>query len=95
MTVGPSAYDSALVIARELERRGVPYAIGGALAYGIWSDPRNTNDIDLNVFVGDDRLGEAFPLGRAGRDVPADLRPARSAHPGRAGRSLTPTSHRR
>ena len=60
MTVGPSAYDSALVIARELERRGVPYAIGGALAYGIWSDPRNTNDIDLNVFVGDDRLDEAF-----------------------------------
>mgnify|MGYP001561780867 CR=1 FL=1 len=60
MTEDVSAYDAALVLARELERRGLPYAIGGALAFGVWSNPRNTNDVDLNIFVDDSRLDEAF-----------------------------------
>jgi hypothetical protein len=34
----------------------VPYAIGGALAYGLWAIPRATADVDVNVFVDDSAL---------------------------------------
>lgn len=60
MTEPISAFDAALILARELERRGIPYAIGGALAFGVWANPRNTNDVDFNVFLDDARLDEAF-----------------------------------
>jgi hypothetical protein len=30
---------------------GVPYAIGGAIAYGFWGVPRGTRDLDVNVFL--------------------------------------------
>lgn len=58
--IDPSALDNALAIARELEARGVSYAIGGALAIGVWSNPRATNDVDLNVFVDDTQLDVVF-----------------------------------
>lgn len=35
----------------DLEEAKVPYAIGGALAYGYWGAARGTKDVDLNVFV--------------------------------------------
>ncbi|HEX5656016.1 MAG TPA: hypothetical protein VFX59_02430 [Polyangiales bacterium] len=34
----------------------MPYAIGGALAYGRWGIPRATLDVDINVFVGETEL---------------------------------------
>lgn len=34
-----------------LDRSGIPYAIGGAIAYGFHAEPRGTSDIDVNVFV--------------------------------------------
>lgn len=34
-----------------LEQAGVPYAIGGAIAYGFWGVPRGTRDLDVNVFL--------------------------------------------
>jgi hypothetical protein len=38
---------------RALDRGGVPHAFGGALALAYWTrDPRGTNDIDVNLFVG-------------------------------------------
>ena len=46
-----SAVTAALRIATELEARDIPYAIGGAIAFGIWAVPRGTVDVDLNVFV--------------------------------------------
>ncbi|MFN7975946.1 MAG: hypothetical protein U0166_27030 [Acidobacteriota bacterium] len=53
MVADPPA--SATLVARHLtgclERAGIPYAIGGALAYGVWSVPRATKDVDINVFV--------------------------------------------
>lgn len=45
------AFDAALTLARALESAGVPYAIGGAIALGAWSDPRATHDVDINIFV--------------------------------------------
>ncbi len=42
---------AALALAGEFEARGVDYAIGGALALSLWSEPRATNDVDVNVFV--------------------------------------------
>lgn len=38
-------------LAQELERRGVEYALGGALALGFHAPPRGTQDIELNLFV--------------------------------------------
>jgi hypothetical protein len=46
------AFEAGLRIARALERAAVPYALGGALAYGQYGIPRATNDVDVNVFVG-------------------------------------------
>lgn len=38
-------------LADEFERAGVEYAVGGALAYGYWGNPRGTLDVDITVFV--------------------------------------------
>jgi hypothetical protein len=50
--------DAALAICRVLELGPIPYAIGGALAFGLWGVPRATVDVDLNIFTEDDRLDE-------------------------------------
>ncbi len=55
-----NAAEVGLAIARILEARGVPYALGGALAYGVWALPRATKDVDLNVFVRPERLPAAL-----------------------------------
>lgn len=41
----------ALDIGRLLQTKNIPYAIGGALALAIYSTPRNTQDVDMNVFL--------------------------------------------
>src|SRR2546426_760036 len=48
-----------------MEKAGVPYAVGGAIAYGGWAVPRATQDVDLNVFLDSGRLGAVFPCFRA------------------------------
>ncbi|MBN2494347.1 MAG: hypothetical protein JXR96_07155 [Deltaproteobacteria bacterium] len=54
-------------IADALEEAAVPYALGGALALGVWGFPRATNDVDLNVFVPlEDLSGVLDVLERAG-----------------------------
>ena len=52
--------DAALRIARAFEERGIAYAIGGALAYGLWAVPRATVDVDVNVFVETEDLEPLF-----------------------------------
>ena len=47
------AIDVALALADAFERAHLSYAIGGAIAYGIWGIPRYTKDADVNVFVDD------------------------------------------
>jgi hypothetical protein len=44
-----------LGIARRLEACGIPYAVGGAIAYTYYGIPRQTTDIDVNVFLSDER----------------------------------------
>jgi hypothetical protein len=62
--------DAGLALARTLEEAGISYAIGGALAYGIWGIPRATLDVDVNVFLEDSELGAlADALGQLGISV--------------------------
>ncbi len=42
------------------ERTALPYALGGAIAYSAWAEPRATRDVDLNVWVSLDRLEDVF-----------------------------------
>jgi hypothetical protein len=56
----PDAGDVALELAAGLEQASVPYAIGGALAYGMYSVPRATLDVDVNVFVEPPHLDQVF-----------------------------------
>lgn len=44
-------FEIAAHLAAALDAAGVPYAIGGAIAYGLWGDPRGTSDVDVNLFV--------------------------------------------
>lgn len=42
-----------------LAKAGIPHAFGGAIALAYWTlDPRGTRDIDVNVFVSEDRAPE-------------------------------------
>ena len=56
-----------------LDRAGLPHAFGGAIALGYCiEEPRGTKDIDVNVFMGVDRLDEllaALPTGIEVSDV--------------------------
>lgn len=67
MKVPGDAFEAGIHIAQALEQHGVPYAIGGALAYGQYGIPRATNDVDVNVFVESGELDTVFaalrPLG--------------------------------
>lgn len=57
-----------VAIRRELGRRRIPHAFGGAIALAYWTrDPRGTSDIDLNIFV------PAADAGRALRALPEGI----------------------
>lgn len=75
------AVSASVHVTRPLETAGIPYAIGGAVAYGYWGVPRATVDVDLNLFVDDAHLGEAIDRlseGGAIIDKPAALASSRS-----------------
>lgn len=57
-----AATEVACALAAALERGGITYAIGGALAYGVWGVPRGTQDVDLTAFVGLDTLDHVFAV---------------------------------
>lgn len=45
--------DRVVAVSESLERAGIPWALGGALALAYaTNEPRGTRDIDVNVFVG-------------------------------------------
>lgn len=56
------AFDVAGHLARALEHAHIPYAIGGAIALGAWSDPRGTHDVDINLFVSHEALDHALDV---------------------------------
>ena len=60
MTEPTDPFDAGLRLARALEDHGLSYAIGGALAYGLWGVPRSTIDVDINVFISKDMLPRLF-----------------------------------
>ncbi|MEQ1568384.1 MAG: hypothetical protein ABMA64_22300 [Myxococcota bacterium] len=67
MNEGNDAFVVAFTVADALESAGLPYAIGGAHAYNLYSVPRATKDVDLNVFVDGTRLDQLLTtLHRAG-----------------------------
>lgn len=45
------ATEAAVHFARALQRARIPYAVGGAIAYGFFGAARGTHDVDLNIFV--------------------------------------------
>ena len=65
MTLGLT--DKIVALHRAMAAAELPHAFGGALALAFCvEEPRTTRDIDLNVFIGLDRLGElmaALPRG--------------------------------
>lgn len=62
MVEGLDANENALRLTGALEAAEIPYAIGGALAYGVWSAPRGTHDVDLNIFLAEDRVDEVLDV---------------------------------
>jgi hypothetical protein len=50
--------NKVLAVHRALVEAGLPHAIGGAIALSIYGAPRDTVDIDVNVFVGPERRPE-------------------------------------
>ena len=57
-----NAFTVALDVIRELELRSVPYALGGAMAFGAWAEARGTKDVDINVFVEPAELEPVFQV---------------------------------
>lgn len=53
-------FEAGLRLASALQARDVSYALGGALALGLWGVPRATIDVDVNVFVTDEGLDPVF-----------------------------------
>ncbi len=47
-------------LADEFDQAGIAYAIGGALALGVWGAPRNTIDVDISAFVEPGALDSLF-----------------------------------
>ena len=74
MTAGKTdPAEVAVRIARQLDAASIPYAIGGAIAYGFWGNPRGTRDLDVNLFVPVDRAGPALDaLAAAGVQMDRD-----------------------
>lgn len=53
--------DRIVAVAESLDRSGLPWALGGALALAYATEePRGTRDIDINVFVPSSRAAEVF-----------------------------------
>jgi SAM-dependent methyltransferase len=66
---GSVAPEKVFAVHRALADAGLPHAIGGAIALSIYSAPRPTVDIDVNVFVAPERRPEVrAALDRLRRD---------------------------
>ncbi len=68
------ATEAAVHFAQALERAKVPYAIGGAIAYGFFGAARGTHDVDINLFVSGDQAAPALrTLIEAGLEIDEPL----------------------
>lgn len=67
------ATEAAVHFARALQAARIPYAVGGAIAYGFFGAARGTHDVDLNVFVSGDLARPALDvLVKAGLSIDLD-----------------------
>jgi hypothetical protein len=83
VTADRSAAEAAQRIAEVLERSGVSYAIGGALALAVAGVPRGTADVDVNVFVEEADVPRIVSLlASLGVDVAEDVAVARGRRDG-------------
>lgn len=68
-----TAFEAADRLAECLEGAEIPYAIGGAISYGVWAPARGTLDVDLSVFLEGPALAAAAEAFRSlGIDCPTD-----------------------
>jgi hypothetical protein len=56
------AFTAGQALAHVLAAHGIDYAIGGALALGVWSDPRGTLVVDINLFTEPQQAADALDL---------------------------------
>jgi hypothetical protein len=56
------AFELASRFAAALDAAELPYAIGGAIAFGLWAEPRGTHDVDINLFVEPAQLDRALDV---------------------------------
>jgi hypothetical protein len=69
----PSLAEKILAVHRALADVGIEHAVGGAIAFAYYGEPRMTIDIDLNIFTPTDRWPEvALALAPLGIDVAVD-----------------------
>lgn len=62
-----NAIEVAIRVAGCFDEDGIAYAIGGALALGVWGPPRATKDVDITAFAPRDELPRVLEsLERAG-----------------------------
>ena len=62
MSLNLNAFELATRVSAALDKAGIPYAIGGAIALGAWSDSRGTLDVDINLFDGSLELDKALDV---------------------------------
>lgn len=68
-----NAVEAARRIGTCFDDDGIPYAIGGALALGVWGAPRMTKDVDMSAFVDVSELARVLDsLERAGVMISRD-----------------------
>ena len=56
MSENDNALSLCLALVDAFETCGISYAVGGALALGMWATPRATLDVDVNVFIKDTEI---------------------------------------
>jgi hypothetical protein len=57
-----SLVDAVAALIDALEPSGLDYALGGAIAYSAWAEPRATRDVDLNLWLPPERLAEGLAV---------------------------------
>lgn len=58
----PSLDERVVLVAQALSGANLPFAFGGALALAYYAEPRATIDIDVNVFVGVEKVARLLAV---------------------------------
>eukprot|EP01127_Copromyxa_protea_P008651 TRINITY_DN1992_c0_g1_i2.p1 TRINITY_DN1992_c0_g1~~TRINITY_DN1992_c0_g1_i2.p1 ORF type:complete len:180 (+),score=36.68 TRINITY_DN1992_c0_g1_i2:138-677(+) len=57
-----TAATAAETVGTAFNESNIPYAVGGALALGMWGPPRSTIDADINVFLPPEEVGRLLDV---------------------------------